>query len=539
MVFDVKQDLCRKACFVANGNQTTPLKDSVYSSVATLRSMRLVAFLAEHNDLHLMSADIGNAYLEARTKEKVCFTAGPEFGELAGHTMIIDKALYGLRSSGARYREKFADTLGALGSVPSKGDPDVWLRDAGDCYEYICVYVDDILVAMKDPDEFMSRLQSDPWNYKLTGLTEPSYHLGADFFRDKDGTLSMGCQTYVNRMIASYKQIFGELPKKVFAPLEEKDHPELDTSEFCDDDGIVKFQSLIGEMQWCISLCRFDIAQAVMTLGRFRAQPRIGHLDRARRIVGYLSKFKHGAIRFRTGIPNHEKEFGIPPTYDWMHSVYGNPTEDIDPSAPPPKGKLVRTTTFKDANLMHCFVTGRSVTGILHMLNQTPLDWFTKRQSQVETATYGSEFMAARQAVEQIMDLRYTLRSMGVPLDGPAWLFGDNKSVVTSSTIPHSTLSKRWNALSYHRCREAIATGIVLFVHLPGTENPSDCLTKSLPHHVTRYFYEPLLFWKGETDVPDPAAVGMDQRGVTDGSDPGHTGSVPGATGSLGPMIYE
>ncbi len=164
---------------------------------------------------------------------------------------------------------------------------------------------------------------------------------------------------------------------------------------------------------------------------------------------------------------------------------------------------------------MHDLITGRSCTGVLHLLNQTPIDWFSKRQDQVETATYGSEFMAARQAVEQIIDLRYTLRSFGVPLDGPAWLFGDNKSVVTSSTIPHSSLSKRWNALSYHRCREAIAAGYVRFEHISGVENPSDVLTKPLPHYKARVFTDPLLFWKGETQQENDPQLG----GKPEGSD--------------------
>ena len=99
----------------------------------------------------------------------------------------------------------------------------------------------------------------------------------------------------------------------------------------------------------------------------------------------------------------------------------------------------MRTTTFVDAKLCHDFTTGRSVTGVLHFLNSTPIAWFTMRQGQAETATYGFEFTAARQAVEQIIDLRYTLRMFGMPLDGPSWLFGDNQSVVTSSTLPHST----------------------------------------------------------------------------------------------------
>ena len=110
---------------------------------------------------------------------------------------------------------------------------------------------------------------------------------------------------------------------------------------------------------------------------------------------------------------------------------------------PTPKGKTVRLSTYVDANLMHCLVTGRSMTGIIHLINQTPALWFVKRQNTVETATYGSEFVTARQDTEQIMDLRYTLMMMGVPLDGPAWLFGDNQSVITSSTMPHLLLNKR------------------------------------------------------------------------------------------------
>ena len=69
------------------------------------------------------------------------------------------------------------------------------------------------------------------------------------------------------------------------------------------------------------------------------------------------------------------------------------------------------------------------------MITDTPIDWFSKLQGTVEAATYGSEFMAARLATQQIIDLRITLRYMGVPIDGSAWLFGDNESVIKSSII--------------------------------------------------------------------------------------------------------
>jgi hypothetical protein len=147
---------------------------------------------------------------------------------------------------------------------------------------------------------------------------------------------------------------------------------------------------------------------------------------------------------------------------------------------------------------MQDLTTGRSVTGILHLVNSTPVDWFCKLQGSVETATYGSEFVAARLATEQIMDLRYTLRSLGAPLDGKAYMFGDNASVITSSTIPHSSLNKRHNALSYHRVREAIASDILWFFHIPGKVNPADVLTKFCGHAVFWPLIKPYLFWRGK-----------------------------------------
>ena len=123
---------------------------------------------------------------------------------------------------------------------------------------------------------------------------------------------------------------------------------------------------------------------------------------------------------------------------------------------------------------------------------------------------YGSEFMAARQAVEEIVDIHYTLRMFGVPLDGYSWVLGDNQAIINSTKILHSSLSKRWNALSYHQCREAVAAGICHFEHIPSSQNPSDVLSKNLPWAKARAFIVPFLLWKGDT-----TSGTTNQRGVT------------------------
>ena len=130
--------------------------------------------------------------------------------------------------------------------------------------------------------------------------------------------------------------------------------------------------------------------------------------------------------------------------------VYGHVHEIIPQDIPDPLGKTITTTTTVDANLNHCLATGRSLTGCLHFVNHTPIDSYSKTQATVETATYGSEFVASKPATEQIFDLRHTSIDLGVPIRTKSYLFGDNRSVVTSSTLPHSTLGMRHNIVAYH-----------------------------------------------------------------------------------------
>ena len=160
--------------------------------------------------------------------------------------------------------------------------------------------------------------------------------------------------------------------------------------------------------------------------------------------------------------------------YDWSYKVYGNVQDIIPNNCPKPLGKSVTTTTTLDANLLHCLATGASLTACLHFCNHTPTDWYSKKRATVEAATYGSEFVAAKTVTEQIMDMRYTLRYLGVPIMSKSYMFGDNRSVVTSATLSHSTLSKRHNILAFHRVREAIAAKIIDFHGIQSEYNLSD-----------------------------------------------------------------
>jgi len=405
----------------------------------------------------------------------VCVIAGPEFGDREGHVLVASKALCGLHSSGLRWSERLADVLREMGHFASHCEKDIWMRDMGDHYECIAVCADDLLIASKDPDSTI-KILIEKCQFKLKGAGPTEFHLGCDFFRDEEGVLCCAPKKHIEKILENCRWIFGTWPKPATSPLPAGDHPELDAGELLNEDDQKIYQSLIGALQWVIQIGRFDIQTAVMSLSRFRAMPRQGDLDRVKRIHGCLSKMRHATIKIRTDAPDYSD---VPvKLHDWECSCCADAKEEIPLDAPKPKGKPVTMTSHFDANLCHNLVSGKSVAGVLHQLNKTPIDWHSKLQSTVETATFGSEHVAARTCTEQVIDLRLALRHLGVPVNGPTMVLGDNELVINSAAIPHSKMHKRWVTLSYHRVRHAVAAGVINIHHIAGKKNPADILSK-------------------------------------------------------------
>ena len=132
MIFYVNlgENFRRKAQYVADGHKTDTPSSVTYSTVVYRDSVRICLMIAGMNDLEILSGDMENAYLLAPCREKVWLRAGPEFGHLEGKIMIVRKALYGLKSSGATFRAHLAETLDSIGFKSSLADPNVWMRPA-------------------------------------------------------------------------------------------------------------------------------------------------------------------------------------------------------------------------------------------------------------------------------------------------------------------------------------------------------------------------------------------------------------------------
>ena len=159
-----------------------------YASVVMHDSVRLAFLIAALNGLDILACDIGNAYLNAPCREKIWFLGGAEVGtEQQGKVLVITRALYELKSSGASWCTTLAATLIDMGFEETKADPNVWRREArkgsGDIYyELLLVYVDDILCISHDPCPILDTIDSF-YKIKEGSLEELSTYLGAQIYK--------------------------------------------------------------------------------------------------------------------------------------------------------------------------------------------------------------------------------------------------------------------------------------------------------------------------------------------------------------------
>jgi hypothetical protein len=508
MIFDVKlgENFRRKARFVAGGHMTAPPVTLTYASVVSRESVRIALVLSSLNGMTVLTADIQNAYLHANCREKIYIIAGAEFGSNCGKTMVITKALYGLKSSGAAFRSLLAEQLDNIGYTASRGDPDVWLRPTmkGDrkYYEYVLVYVDDLLVVSFNPMQTMDELRQT-FKFKEGSIKTPDSFLGAQLNINTNDNrnywvisatkyIKAACDTVKDKMELRHKitPYNDKEPEKDFTfpdrkkrrattPFNSNYRPELDNSRELDDDEKTFYQEMIGILRWTVELGRCDILLEVSLLSSHLSLPRLGHMQAACHIFNYLLAHPNRSLHMDHRYPNIDESRFTAIETDWT-DFYRHSVEPVPDQIPEPLGEPVEIHCFVDSSHASDQTTRKSQTGILIFLNRAPIFWYSKKQTSVESSTFGSEFVAMKTAVEFIQALRLKLRWMGVTFYGPASVYADNLTVVKSATQPEMTLSKKHNGIAYHKCREAVATKMMRVAYEPTDTNLADLFTKVL-----------------------------------------------------------
>ena len=211
------------------------------------------------------------------------------------------------------------------------------------------------------------------------------------------------------------------------------------------------------------------------------ALPREGHIEQVFQIFAYLKKYHNTEMVYDPTEPEIDRaSFEL---RDWTSSEFGHlqGKEIMPPTMPEPRGRGFVMSAKVDADHAADTVTRRSRTGFIVYLNCAMIYWSSKKQASCESSSFGSEFCAMKNCCEYIRGLRYKLRMMGIPCDGPAFISADNQSVLANTSIPDSTLKKKSQSIAYHFVREGAARDEWRTTYVNTHLNEADLLTKQLP----------------------------------------------------------
>ena len=507
LVWDLKMDFTRKARWVLDGHRTPDPIGSRYAGVVSRDSVRIAFTYAALNDLDVCAADIRNAYLQAPSSQKDFIICGPEFGlENVGKVALIHRALYGGKTAGRDFRNHLRACMFHLHFTSCPADPDVWMRpakkaDGSTYYEYLLLYTDDCLAVGMNPEGLLRNELGRYFQLKEESIGPPDIYLGGKVrkVRLENGTMcwAFGSSQYVKAAVANLEtylskpehNYWGKLPKNVNAPLPVSYRPELDVSRELTAPESAYYQSLIGILRWIVELGRIDICLEASLMASHLALPRDGHMRAVLRIFGYLKSHHNAELVYDpSDILIDELKFE---RRDWTSSEFGHidGVEELPPNAPEPRGFGFTIRAKVDADHATDTVTRRSRTGFIVYLNSAPIYWMSKKQSSIESSSFGSEFTAMKQCCEYIRGLRYKLRMLGIPCEGPAYIEGDNQSVLANTTVPDSMLKKKSQSIAYHFIREGVARDEWRTAYVNTNENEADLLTKVLPYGEKRRLF--------------------------------------------------
>jgi hypothetical protein len=268
-------------------------------------------------------------------------------------------------------------------------DPDVWLRaatktDGESYYEYILMYVDDILSIACNPKLILREIQGT-FKFKNDKIEEPEFYLGAKLQRKPLNGLqcwTITSQDYVKAAVKNVEEALKKSGRKLptsntSTPMNITYSPEMDVTEELSENDVTYFQELIGVLRWATEIGRVDILLEVSLLSQYQANPREGHLEQILHIFAFLKAHPKLTLYLSPELPNLD------------YGDFRTNKEDF-------------TEIYRDAEelLPANKVTRRSHTGYVVFLNRAPVVWYSKRQNTVETSTFSAEFIALKVIVK-------------------------------------------------------------------------------------------------------------------------------------------
>ncbi len=451
----------KKARLAARGDQQQAGRDFTYSyaPVAQLGTIRTICALAAQHGLHLSSADVVSAYLNADLEEDVYLSQPVDFSDGSDKVLKLNKALYGLHQAGREWYRHFSSLLtNTLGLRRSEADHSLFM----DGSMIIAIYVDDVLVA--SPSENTNRAFLD----KLAAILDIKVQPAAREFLGI-GIERVGKHEIVLRQLGYLKGLqdrfsLSSAPRST--PLDRKDAAlHISTST---DARERDYFAKIGSLLWASSATRPDLAYTSAFLGRFASAPSTAAYEALDRSLRYAHGTSTCGLVFRGG--KHEP-----------------------------------LSVYSDSDLAGDATTRKSTSGSVVQVYGSTVAWRSKLQRQVAVSTGSAEYIALGESMRLALFIRNVLVSIGELSDNhaPIPVYTDSAVAISLTTNNVGVSRLKYLDLQLHFVRDLLQQGVFRLVKIDGKMNTADVATKILDRHGHLHAQE-LLGLRS----PDPVVQG-------------------------------
>uniref|UniRef100_A0AAV1UBQ4 Polyprotein n=1 Tax=Peronospora matthiolae TaxID=2874970 RepID=A0AAV1UBQ4_9STRA len=437
-----------KARLVANGFKQKFGVDffETYSPVANMKSIRVVLAVVVTKGYVTEQLDVDTAFLNSDIKEEVYMEVPNGIANAEKMMCKLDKAIYGLKQAASAWNKTIHAVFLHIGFRSSGADQCIYVKHQDDNYVYVCLYVDDMIIAAKTSKEIQEVKTALKSSFRMKELGKAKFILGVEIDHDHNCSKLMIRQTrYIDDVASRFNQ---EDAKAVINPCEsglklsKKQSPttDVDRAEMQSK----PYRSLVGCLLYITTCTRPDVMYVITQLSRFLENPGQQHWKAAIRVLRYLKT---------------TRDYGI--IYD------GSASE-------------VTATAYTDADWGSNIDDRRSVSGIMVIIGGAPAIYKSKYQRTVALISAEAEYMALSLCTQEVLWVRALLKDLGHEQVGATWVWEDNQGVIGPASNAGYNARTKHVDIRHHFIRENVAHDIIVVKYISTMDQLADMLTKAL-----------------------------------------------------------